>query len=266
MANGDIFHSASKEIRQISCNHSLSLDLLSEDVLECVGISSELGDTLAQLLDGHLLLVEVEAEVALAVDVCLLLNIERVSLGSIELLGHAVLGVVQLLEKVGLLQSVQSLGFSIQWQTHSNGQVVAASELGDLANVPEGGTHDDGVVAVLLVVVEDGANRLDTGVLLGGVLLLGCGLVPVEDATDEGRDEVGASLSGGNGLDKREHEGQVGVDAVLGLENLGGLDALPCGSDLDEDALLVDANLFVKLHRLASATSGAWEQVRNVLR
>lgn len=154
----------------------------------------------------------------------------------------------------------------MHWQTYSNGQVVAASELGDLANAPERSTHDNGVVVVLLVVVEDGANGLDTGVLLGGVFLLGRSLVPVEDAANEGRDEVGASLSGGNGLDKREHEGKVGVDAVLRLEDLGGLDALPCGRDLDEDALLVNANLLVELRRLASATSGAWGEVRNIHR
>lgn len=58
-----------KEIRQISCHHPLSLNLLAQDVLERVGISSELGDTLTELLDCHLVLVEVEAEFALAVDV-----------------------------------------------------------------------------------------------------------------------------------------------------------------------------------------------------
>jgi len=34
---------------------------------------------------------------------------------------------------------------------------------------------------------------------------------------------------------------------MLGLEDLGGLDALPCGRQLDEDALLVNANLLVQL-------------------
>jgi hypothetical protein len=113
-------------------------------------------------------------------------------------------------------------------QTYSNGEVVATSELSDLADVPERSAHDDGVVAVLLVVVEDGADALDTGVFLGGVLLLGCGLEPVKDAADEGGDEVGTGLGGGDGLDEREHEGQVGVDAVVPLQDLGGLDTLPC--------------------------------------
>jgi len=128
-----------------------------------------------------------------------------------------------------------------------NGEVVAAGELGDLADVAEGGAHDDGLVVVLLVVVEDLDDGLDTGVVLGGVLLLGVGLVPVEDTADEGRDEVGTGLGGGDGLGQGEHEGQVAVDAVLALELVGGLDALPGGSELDEDARLVNAGLLVEL-------------------
>jgi hypothetical protein len=34
---------------------------------------------------------------------------------------------------------------------------------------------------------------------------------------------------------------------VVALEDLGSLDALPCGSDLDEDAVLADTLLLVKL-------------------
>jgi hypothetical protein len=132
-------------------------------------------------------------------------------------------------------------------ETHSNGEVVAASKLSDLADASERGAHDNRLVAVLLVVVEDLLDALDTGVLLLGVLLLGGRLVPVENAADKGRDEEGAGLSGGDSLDLREHEGQVAVDAVLGLEDLGGLDAFPCRGELDEDALLVDALLLVEL-------------------
>lgn len=49
--------------------HNLGfLDLLSKNALECDGISCELADTLAQFLDGHLVLVKLEAEVGLIVD------------------------------------------------------------------------------------------------------------------------------------------------------------------------------------------------------
>lgn len=98
----NVYHCTIKRKRQKSSLPPLSLNLLSQNVLERLGVSGELGDTLAQLLDGHLLLVEVESEVGLTVDVCLLLDVERVGVGRIELLGHLILGVVQLLEQVGL--------------------------------------------------------------------------------------------------------------------------------------------------------------------
>lgn len=72
-------------------------------------------------------------------------------------------------------------------------------------------------------------------------------LEPVKDATDEGRDEVGVGLGSTNGLDEREHEGKVAVDAVVALKNLGGLDALPGSGNLDQDTVLGDALLTVEL-------------------
>jgi hypothetical protein len=99
--------------------------------------------------------------------------------------------------------------------THSNGQVVAASEFSDLTDAAEGSTHDNGLVAVLLVVVEDLLDALDTGVLLLGVVLLGVLLVPVEDTANKGRNKVGTGLGGSNSLDLGEHEGQVAVNSVL---------------------------------------------------
>lgn len=116
---------------------------------------------------------------------------------------------------------------------YGDGQVVTASELGDLANVSERSTHDDGVVTVLLVVVEDGLDGLDTRVLLLGVVLLRRGLVPVEDTADEGGDQESTGLSGGDGLGEREHKSQVAVDAVVPLQDLGGLDTLPCRGNLN---------------------------------
>jgi hypothetical protein len=224
-------------VREGVTKKRLGLDLLLDDALEGDGVGGELADALAQLLDGHLVLVEVEAELGLVVDVRLLLEVKAGGAGGVELLGDGLLGVEEVLEQVG-----------------GDGEVVAAGELGDLAGVAEGGAHDDGLVAELLVVVEDGLDGLDAGVLGGGVLLLVGGLVPVEDAADEGGDEEGAGLGGGDGLDLGEHEGQVGVDGVVALEDLGGLDALPGGGDLDEDALLADALGLVEL----GGISGRW--------
>lgn len=228
-----------KEIISNQSNHSLtyplshqplSLDLLLKEVPQGHGIGSELGDTLTQLLNGHGLLVEVEAESGLVVEVLALGDVQTGGTGGVELLGHGGGRVVQLLQQVG-----------------RDGQVVAASQLGDLASVAEGGTHDDGLVAVLLVVVVDGLDGLDTGVLLGGVVALVGVLVPVKDTTHEGGDQEGTGLGGGDGLDDREHQGQVAVDLVLRLQNVGGLDTLPGGGDLDQDAVLGDTLLLVQL-------------------
>jgi hypothetical protein len=85
----------------LQCNLGL-LNLLLQDALQCDGISSELADTFAQLLDGHLLLVEVKAEQGLVVDVALPLDVEAAGLRRVELLGYGGGGVVQVLEEVWL--------------------------------------------------------------------------------------------------------------------------------------------------------------------
>jgi hypothetical protein len=77
---------------------TLCLDLLAQNVLEGNGISREFRDALAKLLDGHLVLVEEEAELGLVVDVGLLLEVKVVGIGGIELLGNVVLRVVKLLK------------------------------------------------------------------------------------------------------------------------------------------------------------------------
>jgi hypothetical protein len=77
------------------------------------------------------------------------------------------------------------------------------------------------------------------------------GLVPIQDTADEGRDEESTSLSSSNSLDEREHKSQVAVDAVLGLQDVSGLDTLPGRGDLDENAVLGDTSLLVQLFKLA---------------
>ena len=47
-----------------------------------------------------------------------------------------------------------------------------------------------------------------------------------------------------------EDQSQVTGDSLL-LKNLSGLDTLPSGSNLDQDARLVDTDLLVKLNKLA---------------
>ena len=70
---------------------SLTLDLLAQDVLKGDGVGGEFRDTLAELLDGHLILIVVEAELGFVVDVALLLKVELAGILGDELLGNFVL-------------------------------------------------------------------------------------------------------------------------------------------------------------------------------
>lgn len=129
-------------------------------------------------------------------------------------------------------------GFQETW---GDGQEVTTGKGGDFTSVSEGGTHDNGVVAVLLVVVVDLSDGENTRVGLGSVLFTGLGLVPVQDSADERRDQGDLGFGTGDGLDEGEQQGQVTVDTVFLLQFLGGLDTFPGRGDLDEDSFLGDA-------------------------
>lgn len=79
-----------------------SLNLLAEDGLEGLGISGELGDTLAEFLDAHLVLVEVEAEAGFVGEIFALGDVEGLGLFGEEFLGDGVGGVSELFEETGL--------------------------------------------------------------------------------------------------------------------------------------------------------------------
>ena len=85
-------------------NSSL-LELLLENTLESDGVRSELADTLAKLLSGHLVFVQVEAEGSLVLDVGLLLDVKGLRALGIELLGNGSIGVEELVEE-GRLQHI----------------------------------------------------------------------------------------------------------------------------------------------------------------
>jgi len=85
--------------------NNLLLNLGLDDFLEGDGISGELGNTLSELLNSHLVFVEVEAERGLVVDVSLLLEIKGSGAGSVELLGDGSVGVEELLKEVGLFMN-----------------------------------------------------------------------------------------------------------------------------------------------------------------
>lgn len=65
--------------------------------------------------------------------------------------------------------------------------------LGWLTYVTETGTHDDSLVAVLFVVVEDLSDRYDTRVFVAFIVLASRLLVPVEDLF--GRNELEKKVS-----------------------------------------------------------------------
>ncbi|RUO95930.1 hypothetical protein BC936DRAFT_142945 [Jimgerdemannia flammicorona] len=164
-------------------------------------------------------------------------------------------------------------------QIGADGKEIAPSELLDLAHGAEGRTHDDGIVTVLLVVVVDLGDGMDTGVLVLIVVLAGGLLVPVKVTADVGRDQGDTSLSASDGLKnprviflqqpnpklhtngvylrEREQQRQVAVNVVLGLKNVRSLDTLPGRGDLDRDATLVNAGLLVELDDTECLGNGA---------
>lgn len=157
--------------------------LSSELLLELGGISSKLADTIGQLLGGHGILVQLPAEGSLVEgDLGVLLGSRGSELGA-QLALKGLVRLVELVQEVG-----------------RDGQEVASGQLLNLANGAEGGTHDDGLVTVLLVVVVDLGDRDDTGILSASVLLLVSGLVPVKDTADEGRDQSNLGLGASNSL------------------------------------------------------------------
>ncbi len=129
----------------------------------------------------------------------------------------------------------------------SDCQVIATSQLSDFTDATERSTHDNRLVAEFLVVVEDGLDGCNSGVFFLAIGLASLGLVPIENTTDEGRNEEGTGFGGSDGLDFAEHEGEVDIDAVIALEDAGSLDTFPGGGDLDQDAGFVDTNGFVEL-------------------
>lgn len=68
--------------------------------------------------------------------------------------------------------------------------------------------------------------------------------------SDEWRDECYFGLSTGNSLTETEEKSEIAVDSIVTLEFTSSLDTLPCGSDLDQDTLLLDADRVVESDEL----------------
>lgn len=98
-------------------------------------ILGETSDTLVELVESHVVLEQGPSELGLVIEVRDLFNLFTVGLGSVELLGDGLGRVLELFEELG-----------------GDGEVVTSGQLGDFTNVSERGSHDDGLVSVLLVV------------------------------------------------------------------------------------------------------------------
>lgn len=83
--------------------------LLLQDPLQRDGVGGELGDTLPQLLDGHGLFVEVEAEFGFVIDVAFLLDVQAARGFGVEFLGDSVFGLVERFEEVGLQKGKEKI-------------------------------------------------------------------------------------------------------------------------------------------------------------
>ena len=195
------------------------LDHLGDELLELDNVSGEGTDALSGLFGGHGVLVELKAEGFFVVGDLF----EIAGASGVELALEGSLGVLQLFEKAG-----------------RNGEKIATGKAGDLSGVPEGRSHDLGLVAVFLVVAVDLGNGLHAGIFIADVIGVVLLFEPVVDATDEGGDELDSGFGTSDGLGEGEEESEIAVDAFL-LEFFSSLDAFPSGSDLDEDAVARDA-------------------------
>ena len=137
-----------------------------------------------------------------------------------------------------------------------NSKSVTAGELDNLFLVPERGTHDNGLVAIFLIVIVDACNANHTWILRGSKSIHSQRLLlPIHDSSHEGRNEGGSSLGTCNGLGLAENESAVASDALL-LEDLARLNTLPSRGNLDQDTRLVDPHLFVKSDDLSGLGNG----------
>src|SRR5439155_25071026 len=90
-------------------------------------------------------------------------------------------------------------------QRRADGEQVATGQLENFADIAETGAHDLGWVAVFLVVIVNARDRQHTGVFGRRIgIAPGRFFIPVEDASDERRNELYAGFGTRDGLGERE--------------------------------------------------------------
>ena len=73
---------------------------------------------------------------------------------------------------------------------------------------------------------------------------------------DEWGDQGDTGLGASNSLSETEEESEVAVNVVLSLKLAGSLDTLPCGRNLDKNAVLGDADRLVESDELLGLRLG----------
>jgi len=112
-------------------------------------------------------------------------------------------------------------------------------------HIAERGTHDNGFIAVLLVIIENHLNRLNTRIFIAFIGLSCSLLVPIKNlfgmevhlisrpnkmhthTANEGRDQSNTSLSASNSLTETKKESKVAMNIFIPLQFTSGLDTLP---------------------------------------
>lgn len=168
-------------------------------------VNGKLADAVGQFFNGHRILIVLPVELGFGQRLWACLHFTAVG---------------QLTLKLAL--TFRQL-FKQRW---SDGQAVTAGQFDDFTRVAEAGAHHYGAIAVLLVVFINSGNGDHARIFRRSKLfLVAVGLIPVQNAADERRNQVNARFGAGASLSKGEQQGQVTVDALF-LQLRGGANAL----------------------------------------
>ncbi len=103
---------------------------------------------------------------------------------------------------------------------------------------------------MLFVILVNRFDRLHARVIFGGIRLTGFGFVPVEDAADKRRNQIGTRFRTGTGLRKRKQQRQVAVNAFF-LQLFRRTNAFPGGGNLDQHAGAGNTLILIQANQLA---------------
>src|SRR5262249_12269887 len=166
-------------------------------LLQVTRIAVEFTNAFGELLCSHCVFVVHPAE-------CLFIQMEAFFLDGlcfcwIEFTIESSLGFLQLVEKI-----------------RADREQVASRQADDLIHIPEAGAHHLSLVVVFLVIVVDARHRCNSGVLVGlNLLSPSFFLIPIVNATDEGRDQGHSRLGACDRLSETKKECQIAVNTFF---------------------------------------------------